>query len=425
MTGGQSEDIPIFYEKFEVGRIRRGEAGPIFVYSDAWRVTSQAFPISLTMPFEQASFGPEVLLPWLQNLLPEGDPLRIIGRLTGISQDDVLALMLRIGRDTAGALSIGYPHEGEVPDYRSVPDTKTLERTISDLPTKPFLVGEDGISMSLAGVQEKLPLATIDGRISIPRDGAASTHILKPDARELPGSVWNEALCMVLARRVGLSVAPVTTGRAGDKVYLMVERYDRVIEEGVVRRIHQEDFCQALGRPASEKYEFNQSGRRGPSIADFFDLARRLAPGQAGPLLDAVAFNILVGNVDSHAKNYSILFPFNALERPRLAPLYDLMSGLAWDRVTPNHAQAIGGERNGRQVLGRHWRRMAQSAGIGPAITLRRVRSLAKSIERELADAAVEVASMPAGGYPLLDLFVEKIRERVGTVKANLDRGDP
>ena len=422
MTGGQPEDIPVFYETFEIGRMRRDEAGPSFSYSNAWRVTPQAFPISLTMPFEQASFGPEVLLSWLQNLLPEGDPLRVIGRITGISRDDILALALRIGRDTAGALSIGQPREGERPGYVPVPDDAALGRIIAELPSKPFLVGEEGVSMSLAGVQEKLPVTVLDGRISIPRDGAASTHILKPDARELPGSVWNEALCMVLARRVGLSAAPVTTGRIGERAYLLVERYDRIREDGVVRRIHQEDFCQALGRAAGEKYENNQTGRKGPGIVDFFGLARRLAPGQVSPLLDAVAFNILVGNVDSHAKNYSILFPFNALERPRLAPLYDLMSGPAWERVTQNHAQAIGGERNGRQVQGKHWQRMAQSAGIGPSLTLRRVRSLAENIEHELASAVAEVDAMSAGGYPLLDLFAEKIRERTRTVRTNLDR---
>ena len=38
-----------------------------------------------------------------------------------------------------------------------------LERIIEDLPNKPFLVGEEGVSMSLAGVQSKLAVAVDEG----------------------------------------------------------------------------------------------------------------------------------------------------------------------------------------------------------------------------------------------------------------------
>jgi hypothetical protein len=99
------------------------------------------------------------------------------------------------------------PTRGE-PAYRAIPDADALERILNELPARPFLVGEDGVSMSLAGAQEKLPVAVIDGRIAVPTNGAPSTHILKPDNPRLPGSVQNEALCMVLARRIGLNVAP-------------------------------------------------------------------------------------------------------------------------------------------------------------------------------------------------------------------------
>ena len=81
------------------------------------------------------------------------------------------------------------------------PNEKALERIIAELPSKPFLVGEEGVSMSLAGVQNKLGVS-IDakGRICVPHDGAPSTHILKPDSESLFGGVQNEALCLTLAR---------------------------------------------------------------------------------------------------------------------------------------------------------------------------------------------------------------------------------
>ncbi len=109
--------------------------------------------------------------------------------------------------------------------------------------------------MSLAGVQNKLGVA-IDtkNRICIPIDGAPSTHILKPDSERLFGGVQNEALCLTLARRCGLNMPDVTTGTAGRRTYLLINRYDRIQQGDRWRRLHQEDFCQALGRPPSAKY---------------------------------------------------------------------------------------------------------------------------------------------------------------------------
>jgi serine/threonine-protein kinase HipA len=141
--------------------------------------------------------------------------------------------------------------------------------------------------------------------------------------------------------------------------------------------------------------------------------------------LDAVIFNIAIGNVDSHAKNYSLLLL--GPRRCELAPLYDLMSGLAWPNITQNHAQDIGGQRRGRHVYGRHWRRFAEAAGLAAPATVRRVTQLADRILAHLAPAAAEVAAMPAGGHSMLARFVDAIGERTRTIRANaaLDREGP
>lgn len=282
------------------------------------------------------------------NLLPEGEPLRAMTRALGVAREDVLGLIAQTGNDLAGALSIAPQRPRGEPGYRPIPDADALERIIEELPARPFLVGEDGVSMSLAGAQEKLPVAIIDGQIAVPINGAPSTHIVKPDNPRLSGSVQNEALCMVLARRIGLNVAPVTTCVAGERSYLLVGRYDRTGTGNDVRRLHQEDFCQALGCAPAAKYEFNGTGTRGPSIADMFALVRQhMTAREITRLLDAVIFNVAIGNVDSHPKNYSILLGPGA---PQLALLYDLMSGLVWSNITQNHAKANGGHRRDRHI---------------------------------------------------------------------------
>lgn len=401
--------IPIRFEDRAVATV--DPATGELAYDPAWLDGNDSFPISLSMPLAGGPFfAGAITVPWLSNLLPEGDPLRALSEMTGISSEDVLGLLNAAGGDVAGALRIGdYEPRGE-PCCHRIPDQAALEKIITELPARPFLADEEGVSMSLAGAQNKLPVFADEAGIAIPVNGAASTHILKPDNPRLLGSVQNEALCMVLARRIGLPVAPVTTAVAGSRSYLLVTRYDReTADDGAsIRRVHQEDFCQALGRFPGAKYEFNGSGRRGPSLADLFGLVRdHMTARDINRLLDAVIFNVATGNVDAHAKNYSILLRPGSVQ---LAPLYDLVSGLAWDGITPNNAQGIGGQRRSRYIYGRHWARMAEVANLSVRGTLRRIESLVANILAELDGAAGEVEAMPAGAGPMLGIFVDAIR---------------
>ncbi|WP_296598813.1 type II toxin-antitoxin system HipA family toxin [Phenylobacterium sp.] len=414
--------LPLLADGRLVATVETTGEGPHLRYDAAWLAAPDAFRISLTMPLTVAEHGPDVAVPWLMNLLPEGEPLRAMTRALGVAREDILGLIAELGRDLAGALTIGAPRAGESPGFVPLARHEDLERIIEELPAKPFLVGEDGVSMSLAGAQEKLPLARQDGGLGIPINGAPSTVILKPDNPRLAGSVQNEALCMVLARRCGLPVAPVTTGVAGKRAYLLVDRYDRAVDGGQVLRLHQEDFCQALGRPPAAKYEHNRSGVKGPSLAEMFGLVRvHMTARETTRLLDAVIFNIAIGNVDSHAKNYSVLL---GPGRPTLAPLYDLMSGLAWTNITQNHAQDIGGQQRGRHIYARHWRRMAEAAGLAGPATVRRVIQVAERVAAELPAASAEVAAMPAGGA-MLERIVGEIGARAALVAAHArEEGD-
>lgn len=407
--------LALFAGERAVATLAAGPDGPVLRYDAAWRAAADAFPVSLTLPLAAETHGPDAVVPWLMNLLPEGEPLRAMTRALGVARDDILGLIAETGRDLAGAIAIGEPRPGPPPGEVPIPDAAALARIIDDLPARPFLVGEAGVSMSLAGAQEKLPLCrTADGTLAIPVNGAASTLILKPDNPRLPGSVQNEALCMTLARRAGLPTAAVTTGVAGPRTYLLVERFDRLVADGRILRRHQEDFCQALGRPPAAKYEHNRAGVKGPSLAEMFAVVRaHMTAREITGLLDAVIFNVAVGNVDSHAKNYSILL---GPGRPELAPLYDLMSGLAWDNITQNHAQDIGGQARGRHVYGRHWRRMAEACGLAGPATVRRVQALTRRILAALPAARDEVAVMPAGPGALLGRFADAIAARVALV---------
>jgi serine/threonine-protein kinase HipA len=411
--------LPVYFEQRLVGTIHVGKSGPDFIYNPDWIGLRGAFPISTTMPLQSERIGSDIFLSWAANLLPENEQLRTLGQLLGMARSDVIGLLSAIGGDTAGALSIGQPGRTASVHWQPVGKPEDLERVIEELPNKPFLVGEEGVSMSLAGAQTKLAVAVDDtGHVCIPMNGSPSTHILKPAAPRLWGSVQNEAFCLTLAKRMKIPTPKITTGQAGKRTYLLAQRYDRMCTDGRWRRLHQEDYCQALGIPPAAKYESNQTGIRGPTLKDMFEVTRRhMPPTDVVRLLDMVVLNVLVCNTDAHAKNYSIMIRGNGAS---LAPLYDVMCGEVWENVTKNLAQKIVGKSRGDYLNGRDWQLFARECGLNPKQVNDRVGTLAKCVISEAEAARSEVAAMPAGGHAILEQARQAVERRARTMLAQL-----
>ena len=411
--------LRVYFEQRLVGTIDVDKRGPGFTYDSSWIELRGAFPISITMPLKSVRISPETFLPWAANLLPESEQLHTLGQLLGMARSDVIGLLSAIGGDTAGALSFGQPGRTASVQWRSVDSPANLERVIEELPNKPFLVGEEGVSMSLAGAQTKVAVAMDDtGRICIPMNGSPSTHILKPDAPRLWGGVQNEAFCLTLARRLKIPTPNFTTGQAGKRTYLLVQRYDRINMGQRWRRLHQEDYCQALGKPPSAKYESNRTGISGPTLKDMFGITRLYMPAtDIVRLVDMVVFNVLACNTDGHAKNYSIMIRGNGVS---LAPMYDVMCGEVWEHVTKNLAQKIASKSRGDYLKGRHWQRFAQECGLNPKQVLGRVSVLARSAIAEAEAAESEVAAMPAGGHAILGQARQAVERRARAILMQL-----
>jgi serine/threonine-protein kinase HipA len=210
----------------------------------------------------------------------------------------------------------------------------------------------------------------------------------------------------------------VTTGRAGKRTYLLVKRYDRTDVGGRCRRLHQEDYCQALGTPPSAKYESNQTGTPGPTLRDMFDITRRhMPPTEIVRLLDMVIFNVLACNSDAHAKNYSIMIRAG---NAALAPIYDTMCGEVWVNVTKNLAQKIAGVIRSEHLKRTHWQQFARECGLNPRQVIERVDALAKSAIAEAELATLEVAAMPAGNHGILDQTRQAVERRASRLLAQL-----
>jgi serine/threonine-protein kinase HipA len=284
-------------------------------------------------------------------------------------------------------------------------DQQLLE-LLDELPRNPMLVGRDGLRLSLAGAQDKLPVV-FDGRqIGLPKNGQPSTYILKPPIQAVDGSVINEGFCLALANAMQLEVARAEIIGIAERKILLVERYDRRIDiNGKLIRVHQEDFCQALGIAPEMKYQ-NEGG---PDFKSCFELLRKLTRPSAPQVLrflDYVVFNALLGNHDAHAKNYSLLYKS---EIPTLAPLYDVLCTDVYPNLTPKMAMKIGSKYKFNEVQVKQWENFAEEAGLSKAQTKKRIITIANEMTRVASNVK---KSQYFVNEPLIQKIVNLIEKR-------------
>lgn len=372
--------LNVWWDGRIVGQFTQDRHGDIgFAYTEAWLDDEKALPLSASLPKRPERFSRRECRPFFGGLLPEESQRLVAAQALGVSPANDFALLDRLGGDVAGALQLlpedqepvtTGPITGQRPAYL---DDAEIVRILDALPTRPLLAGQEGLRLSLAGAQSKVPLVLIDGQLALPVPGQATTHILKPPIARFPGTTENEAFVMKLAAAIGLDVAPVEARSANGRPFLLVERYDRFRDaDGVVRRIHQEDFCQALSVPPETKY----ASEGGPTFKDCFELLRRVAERPStdiAKLLDAVIFNLIVGNADAHGKNFSILYDDQG---PRMAPLYDLLSTVTYPDLSPKMAMRIGKRATLADMDADGWQAFSKETGVGLLLVRRRVREL-------------------------------------------------
>ena len=189
---------------------------------------------------------------------------------------------------------------------------------------------------------------------------------------------------------------------------IVVERYDRFQDpaDKKIKRLHQEDCCQALGVAPQKKYQ----SEGGPGIPEIMDLLKfSKAPDiDRDRFMRAQAFNFVIGGTDAHAKNYSILYePSGAF---RLMPLYDVISFLPYHTrgAQLKLAMTVGGQRAIDEILPRHWQRAAKCCDYPAGQAVEHVREMIEKLP-DLA-AAVRKACMKSGlKHPVMAQITDQI----------------
>lgn len=409
MTSGEAI-LRVMYAGRPVGILRQIEAGRMdFAYADEWLSTNDSWPVSQTIPLQSGIQRYTAVNRFFENLLPEGRLRYVICRHLGISEDNDFELLKAVGGECAGALSI-VPEEilhveNAEDGYKELHDKELAKLERAGL-IYPVFAHDGTIRLSLAGAQDKLPVLCRDDRIFIPSGNAASSHILKFPNRDFKYLPENEVLTTLLAAEMGLPAVKADL-IIKNKIHICkVERYDRIKKNsGELERIHQEDFCQALGFPSQRKYELEG----GPSFSACWSLTERIVDN---PLSDTEVllrwhiFNILAGNADAHAKNLSILYHSNT--STVLAPCYDLVCTALYPKLDTRMAMSVGGCSDAGQLTFDRWKKMAEEIGIRYSF----LRDMAKGMAETAPDkmqAASDLFRERYGDHPV----VERIRRVV------------
>jgi serine/threonine-protein kinase HipA len=423
----QRRELDVYVGSSKVGQYSSAPNGATaFRYDPDWLASERAFPISLSMPLSDRIWSGEDAASYFDGLLPDDRKVRekIAAREQAASAG-IFDLLAIIGRDCVGALrfvAAGQdPGEPTKMEYRPVSDAEIANR-IASLATNPLGIQTgDDFRISIAGVQEKTAFLQVDNRWQLPIGPTPTSHIFKPAMQEGPNGAdfsdtpWNEWLCLTLCSALGLETANAEVNMFDGKPVIVLERFDRTWQEGVLYRLPQEDICQALGVPPTRKYQSDG----GPGIIDVLEFLN----GAIAPHKDRLAFMRaqivfwLLAAIDGHAKNFSIFITPGGY---RLTPLYDVMSAAPYPQLPVQKiklAMALGEKNHYRlqQLQFRHFYQTGQKAGVSKLDMDDIFSNLVARMENalsEVADLAVDAGVPNVTSEPILD----GVKKRAGMI---------
>lgn len=393
------ELLVLLYDEV-VGVLQRPSAGedPSFTYLPEY-VRDGSVALSARLPIAEATYRPERVAPFLEGLLPESRETRERwARRLGTVEDDLFAMLSLMGWDCPGAVQFCLPEDlGRLSEQESSHepiDEAGIAQRLRNLVTDPASWTMPDEHWSLGGQQEKFALASVGGVWHEARGGAATTHILKPGIKALHHQALVEHVTMAAAASLDVDIAGNRLMRFEDQWAIVVKRFDRFPgDEGAVLRLHQEDFCQALGRLPDRKYE----ARGGPTLADMVRIVGQQSSHRDDDLLalaDFLIINVVAAAPDGHSKNISML---RVPTLTGIAPLYDLATGLAYgtDRVERAVAVSVGGERQLARIYVKQWRKAANILGLPEDALRARVAQLAVGFPDAYESALTAISEAP------------------------------
>ena len=363
-------ELDVFIAGEHAGTLSQEDSGALlYRYLREYR----GVPLSSAMPLSTREYRDKVVLPYLWGLLPEDIATRKrVATEASISYNNPFALLGVIGLDCPGAVQFCKQGEKAMREEHLIPISESdiahrLSRARID--NSGWIAANE--HWSLGGQQSKFALRKQNNEWFVCEGAAATTHIFKSGVRGLSHQALNEYVCMQVARECGINVAKTEyyefEGERGTEPAIVIERYDRVVSDKNVSRLHQEDFCQALGCLPDNKYTM-YGGPGAADILKFLTSTGSAAQTNVANFLQILFFNYLFAATDAHAKNYSLLLSPNGDHR--LAPMYDVASIAPyiepgqWKNKPPKLAMSIGGENRIGYLSSKHLSKMTEQCEL-------------------------------------------------------------
>lgn len=372
-----------------------------FTYEPSYMDIPGIKPISISLPFQEKPFSALRTKAFFEGLLPEGFSRRAVAGWARADHDDYLTILAKLGQECLGAIRIDEDETSELECGYSLLTDEQVKVLAAEGATKSAKILLD-THLSLTGATGKAGLYYDKASKNwyLPIGSAASTHIVKQSHVRYKRIVLNEQLCIRTAKKLGIDVPDtfiVNIGKGQDEdILYAIERFDRKLNyDKLVNNLpcpyrqHQEDFCQAMGILAADKYELEPRNY----MKKMFDLVRDYS---SNPLQDQmklwniIVFNYLIGNTDCHLKNYSFLYE-ESFKGIRLAPAYDIVCTKAYG-IKGEMSFYIGGELELAKINRSHFQKAAREIGIGSGIAMKYFDNLTHRIKKAAIDAAEELA---------------------------------
>ncbi len=179
-----AHELEVWLFADRVGTLALIDGRLTFSYAPSWLSQRNGMALSASLPLQAEPFDDRKARPFFAGLLPEGRLRRLIAQQFQVSGQNDFALLDHIGGECAGAVTFIEPGQAvPVPtrndDVQWLSDEEVVA-ILDELPRRPMLAGQDGLRLSLAGAQDKLPVVFDGVRIGLPLNGTPSSHILKP-----------------------------------------------------------------------------------------------------------------------------------------------------------------------------------------------------------------------------------------------------
>ena len=389
-----------------------------FTYAESYVNVPEHRSISISLPLMDRTFDAQATRNFFEGLLPEGFTRRCVAEWMHAEENDYLSILAGLGQECLGAIKVIDESIAEIkPEYRKLTNDEVKKLAKEGATESAELVTKS--HLSLTGASGKVGLY-YDGKYwFLPVGEAPSTHIVKQSHIRLKRIVWNEQLCLLTAKKLGIEIPDsfiIHLGSAEDEdVLFATKRYDRKMNDNYRRldgmpvpyRLHQEDFSQALGISSAEKYEKNNSGY----LRKMFEVLRNYSVDPITDqmkLWDICVFNYLIGNTDNHIKNLSLIYSED-LKSIRLAPAYDIVSTMVYESSTEDMALSIGGTYCIRDITRESFEKEARNVGLGNKMAMKRFDTMVEKFPDALRAAANELSRQ---GFDGIEELCELILKR-------------